>query len=268
VGIDKKKGMIRASEGVTELQHESWDDFVAYVNEHLTDFQTYIWRGHACDDWLLEPSLDRELKDVKESEQETSLHLAEFVYASRGRVHTNLYKSNTENDLWGAGRHEGLLTPLLDWTRSPFIVAYFAFYDDDHIDQTDNRVIWGFHEPLAKKKSGLSTVAAKIEFIELLEDNRRLTSQASLFTKAPTGVDIESWVRKVFKGEDTGGTLLKMMVPNAEREYALKTLNRWNINHLTLFPDLFGAAMYCNLCLRIKNYSSSPIRHWKEVAEE
>ena len=85
------------------------------------------------------------------------------------------------------------------------------------------------------------------------DENARLVSQGGLFTRAPDGVPLDDWVRANFKGEKKA-ILAKFTVPNGDREDCLRSLNRMNINHLSLFPDLYGAGAFCNLDLEISNY--------------
>ena len=48
--------------------------------------------------------------------------------------------------------------------------------------------------------------------------------------------------------------LVKFTVPTGDREDCLRSLNRMNINHLSLFPDFYGASTFCNLNLEIASY--------------
>ncbi|UCE47464.1 MAG: hypothetical protein JSW47_17935, partial [Phycisphaerales bacterium] len=48
---------------------------------------------------------------------------------------------------------------------------------------------------------------------------------------------------------------IKFKIPDRDRDACLKALNRMNINHMTLFPDLYGASEYCNMDLQIDYYS-------------
>lgn len=75
-----------------------------------------------------------------------------------------------------------------------------------------------------------------------------------MFTRSPDALDLESWIKKKYKGENNEYVLIKILIPNRDREECLKTLNRMNINHLTLFPDLYGASKYCNLFGEIEKY--------------
>ena len=93
-----------------------------------------------------------------------------------------------------------------------------------------------------------------IEFIKpFSDDNQRLINQNGLFTRSPIGEDLEKWIDGNYKNHKRY-ILMKILIPNSNRIDCLRTLNRMNINHLTLFPDLFGASVYCNLYSEIKNY--------------
>ena len=93
------------------------------------------------------------------------------------------------------------------------------------------------------------------EFVRpLADDNPRLVNQGGLFRRTPIGVDLETWLKKVYESEFSEGVLLKIIIPNTGRAECLKTLNRMNINHSTLFPDIFGSSEYCNTKLRISKY--------------
>ena len=70
----------------------------------------------------------------------------------------------------------------------------------------------------------------------------------------PDNRDIETWVSENFKDHNNEVVLLKMYIPDSDRIECLKALNRMNINHSTLFPDLFGAAKYVNRRLEVENY--------------
>ena len=95
----------------------------------------------------------------------------------------------------------------------------------------------------------------EVEFIRPLSDeNQRLVNQGGLFSRAPSDTSFEEWIQNNHEDEDSGYTLIKILIPNKDRQESLKTLNRMNINHLTLFPDLYGASKFCNLFSEIDKY--------------
>ena len=88
----------------------------------------------------------------------------------------------------------------------------------------------------------------------MTDDNARLINQSGLFTRSPNGEDVTPFVQRLFGGK-ASAALIRVSIPNSERVTALLALNRMNINHLTLFPDLYGASVFCNLALEIEGYS-------------
>jgi hypothetical protein len=102
--------------------------------------------------------------------------------------------------------------------------------------------------------------AARADILEIIrpmtDENARLVSQGGLFTKGTIGIDIERWVRTHFAGSSKYAALVKIVVPEEEgdRLEILRTLNRMNINHRSLFPDITGSAKFCNMRLTVTGY--------------
>lgn len=86
------------------------------------------------------------------------------------------------------------------------------------------------------------------------DENSRLVSQRGLFTRGPNNVDLEKWIREYFPNSDGSIDLLKIIMPKTGLQDCLRFLNRMNINHSTLFPDLTGASRYCNQHLDSSTY--------------
>ncbi|GAB6156477.1 hypothetical protein JCM17380_52290 [Desulfosporosinus burensis] len=223
------------SEGVITADLSSWEEFFSIVTGRLLNTRNYIWRGQRSTEWLLESTLDRMLK--KYDRKDSLIHLKRFKYATKDRRESNPEKMESDDDWWASGLHYSLVTPLLEWTISPFIAAYYAFCEDNN--QQDKRAIYSFAQRVATVKNNelkMKNPSASGDdlFVKcikpLFDNNSRLANRCSLFTKSPTGVDIEQWVRKNFSGVSKAKVvLLKLTLPNTERSTILKALNRMNV---------------------------------------
>jgi hypothetical protein len=248
--------------GIVEINCAGWSSFQDFYHQEMIDWPDYIWRGQRCSDWPLIPSLDRLLKRLDRlNDNKIRLNVLErFKIASRGRLKNDANLITSSNEWWALGQHFGLSTPLLDWPASPFIAAYFAFADPGE-PQTDHRAVYGlsarmvYNKSKSLNKSDLNNKQTGIQFINPYSgDNPRMLNQRGLFTKAPDGVDIESWVKEHFTGRKDKWILIKILIPNKSRNMALCSLERMAISPLELFPDISGASLYCNLSITVKNY--------------
>jgi FRG domain len=252
---------IRDGVGVVHLSR--WAYYDDFVRQEMLDYRSYVWRGQASASWPLEPTLDRVLRARKQLGDASirDEHLLRFKLSTRGRRGVHPAPLTASNDWWALGQHYGLATPLLDWTTSPYVAAYFAFIPG--VEAVDDRcAIWALGRfSVAQKSMIVATLydgddrPPVVEFLEPLSDeNSRLTSQGGLFTRSPDGLPLEEWVRTHFRGDTQVWRLVKITIPASDRALALRSLNRMNINHLSLYPDLYGASRYSNVHLVVENY--------------
>ncbi|MCH7501303.1 MAG: FRG domain-containing protein [Nitrospinae bacterium] len=264
-------------DGVQERHFYSWRDFVDFLRGEVKLNRKLIWRGQS-QNWPLLPSLERELTspDPENRVKIRSTHLDNFQYAIRGRLGPNppdFSHPSKHRELWALGQHHGLATPLLDWTESPFVGAFFAYVNEKEADDDSERVVFGLDKKsieeidrdhlraIAKERPLTSALLGIKELpeVEIYKPkshfNPNLVSQQGLFTIFQfVNLHLETWIKMVFSGEHTHPVLVKYFLPNHDRHPFLIFLNRMNINHLTLFPDLTGASKYCNQSLKIGEY--------------
>jgi len=251
-------------EGIRSVQCNSWNGFSSFIQEKLTDFESYVFRGHANVSWRLEPTIDRVRDKDGKSLIDAQAHLHKFKYASRGRRGQVPNTVMDDDEWWALGQHHGLHTPLLDWSESPFVASYFAFLPDD-IEYDEQVVVYALSRSACERKNkeikrrvleGDGVQVDTLDFIRpLTDENPRLINQRGLFTKVPSRITVDEWVVSNFKDSSINGApLLKIYMPAVDRLKALKSLNRMNVNHLSLFPDLDGASKYCNISGVINQY--------------
>jgi hypothetical protein len=174
-------------------------------------------------------------------------YLQKFKENIRGRCPFNLNTTH-EDELWALGQHFGLYTHFLDWTSSPYVALFFAL--EGH-SAAKNRCLWAlsdnFLAEIKAKRSG-----PKIEIIKpLSNDNPRLVSQQGLFLKTPVYEQVETIIEN-FRSRTPGVSVYKLTFDSKIRYEGLSTLNNMNINKLTLFPDLIGAALHTNYQLEVQ----------------
>lgn len=231
-----------------EIELRDWEHYREYVAEEFSGMPIYAFRGHADRTWKLESTLTRLSQRVSKDLKAEFLEKAQLknfrmrIRGLRGVAPSPL----NDNELWSLGQHYGLCTPLLDWTESPYIAAYFAFENADSC-AGGWRTIFALNiAKMVRQKEELRSEG--FELIEpLQDDNNRIIAQAGLFTKIPTNKDLEAWLKE--KGLDHH--LTKLHIKDDYRLEAINDLKLMNIVGSSIYPDLHGASMTCNMWIEM-----------------
>lgn len=267
---DEVSGRIPA----TRVEH--WKDFAELLdNEFFNRPGTQlVFRGHRRFDWGLMPTLARIPESGIIDRPLADSQLEYFKRAVRGRLTDNmLVLDGEEDELWSVGQHHGLMTPLLDWTYSPYVALFFAFQKEDSEEEKDNpyRAIYVLNKTFVSNDE----LCPEIRMFEPKKDDHgRLVNQAGLFTFSPYDSTIENKLADTLANEnfpddelraatrrvDEAGDVVedaeaqviakyicKVYIKNEDREGCMRNLRRMNVHHASLFPDLIGASEYCNL---------------------
>lgn len=297
-----EKGYEKKSEekGIITYDVASWDGFSNLFNgEFVTKRKKdknkelylgdYVWRGHRCKAWRLVSSFDREFmtndKFKYKPDRDTILkrHLNSFVYAIRGKLkefeltvrEIKASKVLDENHLWALAQHYDLMTPLLDWSYSSYVAAYFAFKENKH-KNNKCRYVWGLnYKQVCDNYPKDRIFNTRIEYFDpMSSEHPRLINQRGLFTTIKNGkvtdkaciddIDIERIVKNNKYSGCNGPWLIKIRIKDIKknREEFLRRLNAMNINHISLFPEIKGAAEFSNIGLEFDEYARFHGQRW------
>ncbi len=229
---------------------ESWHGFLDFFHDDLTlgRNHSYVFRGHASENWKLESTLKRRILETGNSTIENGV-LEVFKKHCLGRRGHNP-SSLSESEWWALGQHFGLDTPLLDWSDSPYVATFFAFNSDN--TETDNVVVWLLLKNI-NQNIGVKDLSSDqhLEFLTpYLDENARLINQRGLFVRTPNMECMTEWVKNLHKDGTTH--LGRVLIPRSEKDIVLDSLDKMNINEFTLFPDLSGSAKYANYVVNRK----------------
>ncbi len=249
-------------EKFTILNFDTWAEFKNFVDE-LSD--NWAYRGQADAVWGLENAIERTdfIHFHKGIEAE---FLAEFQrgarnYLSRDQIPEHIIE-------WLAlMQHHGAPTRLLDFTKSPFIAAYFAF-EHCRPEADFNVAVWAINVNYLRKRSVEvlaqqfadelklthnlinEEVFEKVFYtnrinlvfpVEPFRMNRRYSLQQSIFVS--TGTSEAPFMRQLaFLGDAMKQAVVKIEMPARLQKEVLRNLQRMNINRASLFPDLDGYA--------------------------
>lgn len=220
---------------------QSWEDFRREVAEF--QFGDNVFRGQRAP-YPLQTSFHRTNRKI----------LYEYLREDVPALHRSLTgATNHIFDLerpqqFGAflnlAQHHGFPTPLLDWSYSPFVAAWFAFREviDRNEDEKDDEFIRVFrlNKKIFSKLPQFQTLTFAPPHLSILEalaiENTRAVPQQGLLTLTNIH-DIEGHLLELEK--ETGESFLVAYdLPKTDARRALNELAMMGITRSTMFPSI------------------------------
>jgi hypothetical protein len=240
-----------------EVRIQSWSQF----NDYIATRDGWAFRGQCNADWPLLSSLPRRLLQHNVPRDQWRQREERAIRVFRRKAHVYLPdKAALLDDLrcLAMMQHHGAPTRLLDFTKSPFVAAFFALekargpaavyalntpwiwaggpdFDPSLTrDAIDPRVPGNFDRHFAVNKVPV------VWFGEPREMDRRLVAQSGLLVvpgvlDKPLDVLLEAYAHEQVPVE-------RVVIGLEVRAQAMHELYRMNITQATLFPDLEGLA--------------------------
>jgi len=248
-----------------QINLDKWKDFeteLLRLQEERSDMakstglrtSDFLYRGQRDASWPLETTLERRV-----SEQLTWDQYYHLVVVAKPLIETFTKQqwdvpNYPELLEWARGynrvktetlpgydyliylRHHGFPSPLLDWTSSPYVAAFFAFTGAS----TSERVaVYAYLEEAGHGKSGSSGVPTILCPGPYVRSHSRHFLQQSHYTICAS-FDENHWrfcphPKVLTDGSDTQDLSWKFTLPAGERPAVLKLLDAHNLNAFSLF---------------------------------
>jgi hypothetical protein len=241
-----------AIKSITELE-ERVSDITSELRSNrphdLVSVSIPLFRGHASSKWPIKTTLERYETKKNDSVEGYNRFLArvkpaveaftekDWEFIHQPELPEDFFRGAPPNyEFMIYARHHGFPSPLLDWSRSPYVALYFAFQNAS----SDGAVaIYQYVAALKGMKSGQSGAATITELGPYATTHKRHFMQQARYTICTEFKD-EKWCyvshNPVFdSGEEEQDLLVQYTMLGSDRTEVLKKLDQMNINAYTLF---------------------------------
>lgn len=227
----------------------TWAQFKEWAMTMRREHGAAIFRGHGNNAFRLKTTLHR--AGMQRVDRYCQSMLRDFHSHAEAHLNTRFDLENGADyaTVMGLAQHHGLPTPMLDWTDSPYIAAFFAF--SDAVDNSASRpdathiriyaITREFVESLSPERIVLPRIAPYVANLAISARlNQRLYAQRGRFLVTNVS-DLEE---HLLEGEKKFALkfLYAADVPISFAAEALEELQFLGLSAASLFPGLDGVS--------------------------
>ena len=229
---------------IRSLVVRSWSAFKEYVGS--LERGRYVFRGHQSNKWRLRTSYHRTGRANMTRYVNLDINILWKNISALTRHVFDLSKPLEYGAFVSLAQHHGFPTPLLDWTRSPYVAAFFAYrgLSANEVSKSKDKVrIYLFDIEEWQKLPRFINLAKSQRHLSILDalaiENSRMIPQQALSTMTNVD-DIETYIQD--SGKFTGVNYLQAIdMPVTWRHEVMHELAMMGITAASMFPGLDGA---------------------------
>ncbi|WP_247237169.1 FRG domain-containing protein [Telluribacter sp. SYSU D00476] len=259
-----------------EIKLESWAEYKELAERSRLE---WIFRGQANSAWDLTTTLERSDILINYPEFEDK-HLLEFQKGAKFYLE-NEKLPTTLLEWFSMLQHFGAPSRLLDFTKSPYIAAYFAFEQAN--SDTEEIAIWIVNKIFLAQKAAYY-LESKIGYpyyednyayndivFERVYDKSKEGDLNCIIPVEPSNLNHRYFLQQSiflcqcnpheklvsqfdFLGNIKHQTIMKVTIPASQKKIAIRDMIKMNITRATIFPGLDGFAK--SLVIKYSNLSN------------